>query len=437
MHPATPERWPHSRLYALAALIALAAAVLTLAYLLISNVLFLAGAVIALVVAMVAGWTALINRGVRRAASLCVALVALAGALVLLGPAGITGMVVVVGLTIASVAAARAAIGRHRPDKVPPGVAVVGPADRPVLLLNPLSGDGTVEELGLVAEARRRGIKPVILGERDDMRGVAEREVAGGASAIGVAGGDGSQALVADVAHRNNVAFVCVPAGTYNHFAQDLGLDRRDPVAAMDAFGAAVERRIDLGIVNGRVFVNNASMGVYAAIVQADDYRATKLATTAELLPDLVGADATPFDFRFTGPQDEAFRSADLVLVSNNPYAVVTPAGLGSRPSLATGELGILAIRARGDATTPAVAHAVLNWTAPTFRVDSAATVAVGLDGEAVQLEPPLEFATMHRALRVRLPRGTIAPAAVGHALSVRRTVAALLRIVAGRPAWS
>lgn len=459
MPPATWKPWPHSRLYALAALVALAAAVLTMAYLLISNLIVLVVAVAALLAATLAGWTALIRRGARRVVSLCVALIALAAALLLLGPTTIAGMAIVVALTITSATAASAAIGRHRPlapGSLPPGVVRVGPADRPVLLLNPLSGDGTVEELGLVAKARRRGITTVTLRVGDDLRGVAEREAAAGATVIGVAGGDGSQALVADVARRHDIAFVCVPAGTYNHLAQDLGLDRRDPVAALDAFGYAVERRIDLGIVNGRVFVNNASMGVYAMIVQSAEYRATKVATAAEMLPDLVGADATPFDLSFAGPQEDRFDSADLLLVSNNAYAVVTPVGLGSRPHLDTGELGILAIRARNDAPAStidaepgsqpaeifiptqvtAVRNAVLSWTAPKFRVDSSTTVAVGLDGEAVQLEPPLEFATLRQALRVRLPHGTIVPTALGHTPGVRHTVAALLRIVANRPAW-
>ena len=92
-----------------------------------------------------------------------------------------------------------------------------------------------------------------------------------------MAGGDGSQALVASVASRHGVPFVVVPAGTRNHFALDLGIDREDVVGALDAFDDGVERVIDLAEVNGRVFVNNASMGVYAKIVQSDDYRDAKM----------------------------------------------------------------------------------------------------------------------------------------------------------------
>ncbi len=104
-----------------------------------------------------------------------------------------------------------------------------------------------------------------------------------------MAGGDGSQALVATVADRRDIAHVCIPAGTRNHFALDLGLDRDDVVGALDAFTDGAERRIDLAQVNDRVFVNNASLGVYAKVVQSDAYRDAKLETWTGMLPDLLG----------------------------------------------------------------------------------------------------------------------------------------------------
>jgi diacylglycerol kinase family enzyme len=106
--------------------------------------------------------------------------------------------------------------------------------------MNPKSGGGKVERFNLVEEARRRGIEPVVLAPGDDLLQLAEQAVAGGADVIGMAGGDGSQALVATVATRHDVGFVCVPAGTRNHLAMDLGLDRADVAGALDAFGEAV-----------------------------------------------------------------------------------------------------------------------------------------------------------------------------------------------------
>ena len=99
---------------------------------------------------------------------------------------------------------------------------------------------------------------------------------------------------------RHDVALVCIPAGTRNHFALDLGLDRDDVVGALDAFGDAVERRIDLAEVGGRVFVNNVSLGIYAKIVQSPEYRDAKRETTAKFLPELLGPDAQPYGMKFT-----------------------------------------------------------------------------------------------------------------------------------------
>ena len=79
-----------------------------------------------------------------------------------------------------------------------------------------------------------------------------------------MAGGDGSQALVASIAAERGVPMVVIPAGTRNHFALDIGLDRDDVVGALDAYGEARERTIDLADVNGRIFVNNVSLGLYA-----------------------------------------------------------------------------------------------------------------------------------------------------------------------------
>ena len=78
-----------------------------------------------------------------------------------------------------------------------------------------------------------------------------------------MAGGDGSQATVAAIAAERGVPVACVPAGTRNHFALDLGVNRDDVVGALDALVDGGERVVDLGEVNGRVFVNNVSVGLY------------------------------------------------------------------------------------------------------------------------------------------------------------------------------
>ena len=295
--------------------------------------------------------------------------------------------------------------------------------------MNPRSGGGKVERFELVLEAKRRGIDAVLLGPGDDLLALA-REAARSADVIGMAGGDGSQALVARVAMEHDVAFVCVPAGTRNHLALDLGLDRDDVVGALEAFASPVERVVDLAFVNDRVFVNNVSLGVYAEIVQSETYRDAKLETTKKMLPELLGPNATPFDLRFPGPDGQE-RSAQVLLVSNNPYVLNALVGAGSRPRMDTGRLGIVAIEIKS--TAQAAKFAALQaarqiqrfegwseWSADEFRVDSGSPVAAGIDGEAVVLEPPLRFSINPSALRVRLPPAVagLSPAALRPSLS-------------------
>src|SRR5436305_11740590 len=135
------------------------------------------------------------------------------------------------------------------------------------LIVNPRSGEnGTGEEL--LRAAAGREIKWHVLRRGDDAAELARRA---DAPVLGVAGGDGSLAAVAAVAMERDLPFVCVPAGTRNHFARDLGLDRDDPLAALAAFGG-VERRIDVGRVNGRLFLNNVSLGVYAGLVHRREH---------------------------------------------------------------------------------------------------------------------------------------------------------------------
>jgi diacylglycerol kinase family enzyme len=190
---------------------------------------------------------------------------------------------------------------------------------------------------------------------------------------------------------------VCVSAGTRNHFAFDLGIDRNDVVAALDAFDDGIERRIDLGRVNGRVFVNNVAMGVYGAVVESPAYRDHKMRTVIDMLSQLVGPGAERFDLRFAGRDGTTHDSALLILVSNNPYTFDPRPQVRTRGTLDDGVLGVITV-ARPPPQRPE------EWSTPRFRVDSATTVAVGIDGESVALSPPLLFESDRRALRVRLP---------------------------------
>ncbi|HEV3504380.1 MAG TPA: diacylglycerol kinase family protein, partial [Actinomycetes bacterium] len=335
------------RVSAVAAILAPVAVLVALVVVLLRQPLMLAASAVCFSIGVGAAAYAVTRSGLRRTLAAVLAVLALVAWVVLLLTAvgSLLVLASVVGLTLLGGVATKHALGRDigsLKSSPTPG-APVGPATRPVLLLNPKSGGGKVERFNLVEEARRRGIEPVVLQPGDDLLQLAEEAAAGGADVLGMAGGDGSQALVATVAARHQLGFVCVPAGTRNHLAMDLGLDRTDVAAALDAFGEAVERRIDLGLVGERVFVNNATVGLYAKIVQSPAYRAHKVGTALELLPGMLGPEATPFDLRFTGPDGTEHGSAHLILVSNDRYELGSGDGFGSRRRIDAGNLGIVA----------------------------------------------------------------------------------------------
>ena len=272
------------------------------------------------------------------------------------------------------------------------------PAAHPVLLLNPRSGGGKARRHDLVGKCRARGIEPVLLEPGQDLSSLAEEAIGAGADVIGMAGGDGSQAVVAAAAAAHGIPYVCVPAGTRNHFALDLGIDRNDVVGALNAYFDGVEHSVDLARVNGRVFVNNASMGLYGQVVQSPEYRDAKLRTVIEMLPRVLKPGAAPFDLQFTEPGGAEHVGADILIVSNNRYQLDPRGGRGTRGAMNTGTLGVVA--APGGRPP----QRVIEWTAPTFRVDSRSPVEVGLDGEAATITPPLLFESLPMALRVRRP---------------------------------
>jgi diacylglycerol kinase family enzyme len=434
----------------LAAVIALVAAV-AVVWLAVSAVAEDLGAllvpIVCVFVVAFSGWFVLIRRGPARLLGVPGVLLGLTVFITFVGENWAT-LLVLIGVVALFSVAGRYAVGHDRATvhRVQQNARPVRPARRGVLIINPDSGGGKAERFNLPEEARKRGVEPLLLRRGDDLRELATRAVADGADVIGMAGGDGSQALVATVAMQHDVAHVCVPAGTLNHFALDLGLDRDDVVGALDAFTDGVERRIDLASVNNRIFVNNASLGVYAGVVQSSAYREAKLRTWRRMLPEMLGPTASSIDLQFEGPDASDWADPALVLVSNNPYRLRHLAGAGTRPRLDTGQLGILAARLRGArdlaklATLSTLGQSqrfggLLEWSCPAFEVRSGACVAVGLDGETLLLVPPLHFVSLPGALRVRLSRQAAGISPAGAAVTLtRQDFAALFRIAARRP---
>jgi diacylglycerol kinase-like protein len=212
------------RVSAIVAILALVAVVAILVLVLAHHLLWLVAAIACLVVAVGAAAYAITRTGTRRVVATVPAVVALLAPLVLVVAYGrLLELLFLIALVAIVGAATRYALSRDiksLKSGPTPGLAV-GPATSPVLLMNPRSGGGKVERFGLVEEARRRSVEPVVLAPGDDLLQLAEQAVARGADVVGMAGRDGSQALVAGVAMRHGVGFVCVPAGTRNHLAMD------------------------------------------------------------------------------------------------------------------------------------------------------------------------------------------------------------------------
>ena len=274
--------------------------------------------------------------------------------------------------------------------------------EHPVVIWNPRSGGGKALKANLAEEARARGIEPIELTPGDDIVQLARDAITRGADALAAAGGDGTQALVATIAAEHNLPFACIPAGTRNHFALDLGVDRDDVVGALDAFVSGGERVVDLAEVNGRTFVNNVSLGLYAEAVQREGYRDAKLRTILETVPDVLGPDRSrSASLRWTAPDGATNDSAAVILVSNNVYRLGHVLASGARPRMDAGELGIAVGAAPGAGAS--THRGWRQWSAPVFEVESTAPVPAGVDGEALVLEPPLRFAVHAAALRVRI----------------------------------
>lgn len=369
-------------------------------------------AIAALAVAAAGLWWALTHRGVARAPGLLVVVGALVAVVMLYADSTVRWLIAL-GAALAwaaALACARAALwadsaGRRAPERDTP------PPRHPVMIMNPASGGGKVERFGLVREAERLGCRVVLLdpAHHQDVAAIARQALAEGADLLGVAGGDGTQAPAAGVAAEHGVPFLVISAGTRNHFAMDLGLDRDDPSRCLRALTDGVELRVDLGEVAGRTFVNNASFGVYAEIVQRPEYRDAKAATTLKELPDLLtgysGARLTAhIDGRvLTAPQ--------ALLVSCGPYDTGWY-GSGRRPRLDTGMLGVIGLTVRNATQAADLAlrgeqsAAVTETTAREVVVTAdAEKVRAGVDGETVTLAVPVRCRVVPGALRVRVPR--------------------------------
>ena len=364
-----------------------------------------------LLLAVAGAWYAVTRTGARRVAGAAVVVVAVIGAVgygFVEDPSTFAVAVGRLALLVLAVLLGRWAVRRTWAAAEPPGPSTAPvdgtgahgpgahgrPHARPALIINLRSGGGKAEQTHLVEECEARGIVPIVLRPGDDLKELARGTIDSGAPAIGMAGGDGSQALVATIAAERQVPMVVVPAGSRNHLARDLGLDRDDVVGALAAYTEGVERCMDLGMVGDRVFVNNVSLGLYASIVRSPEYRDAKVDTALSALPTLLGPGSKPFDLRFTGPDGRHHDRAHLVQISNNPTAAGATSGADRGWTPASWRDHARARRrpvrrrvpGRGGRRPARPLPGLLVLDGDDLRVDSGGSVDAGLDGESLAL---------------------------------------------------
>jgi diacylglycerol kinase family enzyme len=372
----------------------------------------LAVALGAAAVSLAAAYVFLSRRGVRRWLSFAVFVLAPITVIVIYAFAGLLWVAVAsaAGWLLASVTARSALTDGGSNWRMPEGPAQPPPR-HPYLIMNPKSGGGKVGKFDLKRKAEDLGADVFLMDGPGpvDVAKVAREAVASGADLLGVAGGDGTQALVAGIAAEHGLPFMVITAGTRNHFALDLGLDRDDPSACLGALSDGVELRVDLGVIGGQTFVNNASFGAYAEVVETPAYRGDKLATTLNTLPDLLQGHRGP---RLTARADGTeITGPQALLVANNPYGTGDVAGLGRRARLDRGTLGVVAVKVDNARQAAGLLHGrksaglrVLTAKEVEVTADTA-RIPVGIDGESVSMPTPVECTIRPAELRVWVPR--------------------------------
>lgn len=389
---------------------------------------------------LVGGYWFLAKRGIGRWLGLAVAVGAVVAVLVIFlrQDALIVAIITVVLLALGGAAAHRA-MHRKTPEWMP--TVRTPPPLRPFIVMNPRSGGGKVVRFDLQRKAEELGAEVVLLDGPGhvDVAAIVRDAVDRGADLLGVAGGDGTQALVAGICAEHDLPLLVISAGTRNHFALDLGLDRDDPSTCLAALTDGEEVRVDLGLIEDRPFVNNASFGAYAEIVQSPDYRDNKNKTILAMLPDLLDPNQGSRLTVRTGARTLTDQQA--ILISNNPYGSGRLRDMGRRERIDQGVLGIVAghIASAGEAAAllrRAQFRTVTNLVGDgdvvvdvdrsgetTRRVE----IPVGVDGEALMVPAPVRCSVRPRALRVRIPRDRPGVPALPAPIDLRRLSALAL----------
>jgi diacylglycerol kinase family enzyme len=350
----------------------------------------------------------------------------------------------VIAIAVGTTVATPLAVIALRPEPYRPPARQAAVPSKPFILMNPNSGGGKVDRFDLDTKARAAGAQVAYLEDGTDVEAELRRAVADGADLLGAAGGDGTQGLVAQIAVEHDLPIICIPAGTRNHFALDLGLDRKDPSRALEALGRDGEEIvIDLGWAGDRAFVNNVSLGAYAEIVAQPEYRDAKFTTVMAMLPEVTEPSARS-GIVVEAEGQPTIEDPQLVQIANNPYAGPDdPSPAGTRPRLDTGALGVDAVAYKDTAELSDLVAAALagrtirstaytSWTGPRVRISARdGVVRAGVDGESAEFASPLDITIAPATLRVRVPRRRPGPK-VGWPRLDRRMVARLWPVLVG-----
>jgi diacylglycerol kinase family enzyme len=235
---------------------------------------------------------------------------------------------------------------------------------------------------------------------------------AGEVDAVIAAGGDGTVSAVAAGLVGTDVALGVIPLGTLNHFSKDLGI--RDVDAAIAAIAKGATKRIDVGEVNGRVFINNSSIGLYPEIVADRDHQRRHMGRS-KWIAMLRAAWRTLLRFPLLhvaiALAGNVFSArTPFVMIGNNEYALGL-GSLGTRERIDAGRLSVYTLKSTSRwKMFVAMARALLRRRAPDLEarsVERADIVAnkkslrVALDGEVTRMAPPLIYRSRPGALVV------------------------------------
>jgi diacylglycerol kinase family enzyme len=287
------------------------------------------------------------------------------------------------------------------------------PHEQTALIINPKSGDGRATKANLAQKASARGVQTVVMEPGQDMVELAEQALSRGATVLGVSGGDGSLGVLASVAIKHDVPLVVLPGGTRCHFARDIGLDPGHIEDGLAGF-EGVERRVDVGMIAGRVFLNNASFGLYADIISRPEYRDHKLEVSRKVARELASSEKPYYPLEFADGNAKPWQHAAQVLVGVNRYETINLGELGERRRLDEGILQVIALPALDDQLLGKLVTSLklgaanapfAEWTTQDFTISSpSGWIEAGVDGESLRLPSPVKLRIRPRALRLRVP---------------------------------